>query len=125
MPDIDGACVLARPLENPGCLRGELPEMRSRMLVPAVLAPHRAEHAELDKGGFPADQLDDPAVLVVAERNLSPLPFNYRHVGSPWGILSRIPAGPRFTSNVPHTSAIWVSFTDRHSHAGWTRRDSR
>ena len=66
--DVDRAGVLgAARGEDVGALGGEQAEQRLRVLVAAVLAPHRAEHAELDLVRLAAQALDDQVVLVAAE----------------------------------------------------------
>ena len=66
--DVDGAGVLgAAAGEDVGALGGEQAEERLRVLVAAVLAPERAEHAELDFVRLAAEAFDDEVVFVAAE----------------------------------------------------------
>src|SRR5262249_26020300 len=59
----DGACVFAGSLEDPSASGRQALEQLARVLVAAVLAPHRAEHAELDQVRLAAQALDDQLVL--------------------------------------------------------------
>src|SRR5690606_36414693 len=63
----DDAGVLARALEHPRRLRGQRAEQRLRILVAAVLGPQRAEDAQLRIRGLPAQDLEDPGVLLRRE----------------------------------------------------------
>src|SRR5438132_13544389 len=60
-------CVLPRPLHDLGSRGGERLQDGPRVLVGAVLAPQRGEHAQLGKGGRPPEQRGDPLVLSVGE----------------------------------------------------------
>src|SRR4051794_13207822 len=53
--DVDDPGVLTGPLQDPGRLGWEELQQRLRVLVAAVLAPHRAEHAELELGRLAAE----------------------------------------------------------------------
>ena len=66
--DVDCAGVLgAAAGEDVGALGGKQAEEGLRVLVAAVLAPERAEQAELDLVGLAAEALDDEVVFVAAE----------------------------------------------------------
>ena len=64
--DVDRAGVLARPLQHARAAGREALQQRARVLVAAVLAPHRAEHAQLDQVRLAAQQLQDQRVLARA-----------------------------------------------------------
>ena len=62
--DVDGAGVLTAALgEHARARAGEEAQQRLAVLVAAVLAPHRAEHAKLDVVGLAVEQRDDLVVL--------------------------------------------------------------
>ena len=66
--DVDGAGVLRAALrQDVGALRRQQAQKRLRVLVAAMLAPERAEEAQLDLVGLAAELLDDELVLVAAE----------------------------------------------------------
>ena len=62
--DVDDPGVLPGTLDDVGGPRRQRLEKHLGALVRAVLRPHGREEAELGQVGFPADQLDDEAVLV-------------------------------------------------------------
>ena len=62
--DVDGAGVLARPLQHARPGRRQLPQVDPRALVAAVLRPHHREDAELGQGRLAAERRDDAVVLV-------------------------------------------------------------
>ena len=69
--DVDRAGVLAaHAREDARAAVGEQPQERLAVLIAAVLAPHRAEHAELDLVRLAAQLLDDQAVLLQRQRQL-------------------------------------------------------
>ena len=69
--DVDRAGVLAAHLgQDARAAVGEHSQERLAVLVAAVLAPHGAEHAELDLVRLAAQPLDDPAVLLQRQRQL-------------------------------------------------------
>jgi hypothetical protein len=66
--DVNRAGVLgAAAGEDVRALGGKAPEERLGILVATVLAPERAEHAELDFVRLAAKALDDERVFVAAE----------------------------------------------------------
>ena len=66
--DIDRAGVLAAALgQHLRAGAGEEAQQRLAVLVAAVLAPHRAEHAQLDVVRLAVEQRDDLVVLVDGE----------------------------------------------------------
>ncbi len=67
--DVDGAGVLARPLSDTRPFRREQAQERARVLVAAVLAPHRAKHAEFDGIWRASKLLDNQSILVFGERD--------------------------------------------------------
>src|SRR4051794_37230661 len=67
VPDVDGAGVLARPLQDARAARRELPQVNPRALVAAVLRPHHRENSELGQRRFALERSDDPVVLVPRE----------------------------------------------------------
>ncbi len=69
--DIDRAGVFARPLGDPWSASREPLEQRAGVLIPAVLAPHRAEHAEFDRVWFTAEFLHDKLVLGLGQRDFA------------------------------------------------------
>ena len=69
--DVDRAGVfVAKRRQDSFALRGEVVEERAGMLVAAVLAPERADHAQLDLGRAAVEQLAGAVVLVAAQRDL-------------------------------------------------------
>ena len=69
--DVDRARVfVAKRREDSFALRREVVEERAGVLVAAVLAPERADHAQLDIGRAAVEQLAGAAVLVAAQRDL-------------------------------------------------------
>ena len=79
--NIDRPRVLARPLQDIRTLGGQLTQERLRGLVRAVLAPERAEHAELEVVWIAPDGTHDGAVLVLVQRDFLELgaPGRNRH----------------------------------------------
>ena len=65
--DVDGAGVLARPLDDARARRRQRLQMDARALVAAVLGPHHREDAELGQVRLAAEDLDDAVVLVARE----------------------------------------------------------
>ena len=65
--EIDHACVLARPLQNPFTARGEAPQEPGRVLVPAVLRPEQREDRELEVVRRSPEQRPDTIELPVGE----------------------------------------------------------
>ena len=69
--DVDDAGVLgAGGHEHAGRVAGEEAEERPGVLVGAVLAPQRAEEAELEAVRLPVEPVDDALILLGAEGNL-------------------------------------------------------
>ena len=69
--DIDHPGILARALDHPGRLGGQLFQMGAGGFVGAMLAPHHAEDAQLDKGGLAAHQLQDAVIFGVRKPMLA------------------------------------------------------
>ena len=65
--DVDGAGVLARPLQHPRAGSRQLAQMAAGALVAAVLGPHDREDAELGQVRLAAQDVDHPAVLVARQ----------------------------------------------------------
>ena len=65
--DIHRARVLARPLDHLRSGRGQPPEVHARALVGAVLAPHRAHHANLWRGRRATELVQDELVFFLCE----------------------------------------------------------
>ena len=65
--DVDHARVFARPWSTRGPVVGNLRRRGLRVLVAAVLAPHRAGHAQLDLVGRAAKHAAELAVFVAGE----------------------------------------------------------
>src|SRR5690606_1858580 len=65
--DVDGAGVLARPLQHAWSLGRQRAEVHARALVAAVLRPHDREDAELREIRFPPEKLDDSLVLLCGD----------------------------------------------------------
>ena len=65
IPNLYDARILPRALNHPRSPGGKEPQEALRILVPAVLGPHRGEDAELGEGGRPAENLEDLSVLTV------------------------------------------------------------
>ncbi len=86
------------PCKHPIGLGRQAAEYGTRVLVTAMLAPHRTEHSELDRcrlAGF--EQLEDTRVLVIAERDFPP---GAGSDGS-FGRLRQSPIPPRSNIRVP------------------------
>src|SRR4029077_9058627 len=65
--DADHAGVLTGPLQHERRRGGEGLEERTRMLVRAVLAPQRADDAQLSEGRLAPQHVDESAILVRRE----------------------------------------------------------
>jgi hypothetical protein len=65
--DADHAGVLTGSLQHERRLGGERLEQRARMLVRAVLAPQRADDAQLSEGRLAPQHVDESAILVRRE----------------------------------------------------------
>src|SRR5206468_887003 len=61
--DVHGAGVFARPLYHARTSRRQLLEELARVLVAAVLAPHRAEHPQLEQVRLTAESAEDELVF--------------------------------------------------------------
>src|SRR5690606_8112273 len=70
LADVHDPGVLAGPLEDARPGRRQAPEQGLRVLVAAVLAPQRAEHAGLGHVRLAAQPLDDQVVLLGREAEL-------------------------------------------------------
>src|SRR6266545_7039117 len=68
--EIDGAGVLAGTKHDARAFCRQRAEQLLRMLVGAVLAPHRAEHRPLERVGFAAHQLAHAGALEWSEADL-------------------------------------------------------
>ena len=90
--DVHRAGVLARSLEHPRTLGWQRPEERLARLVAAVLAPERADDAELQAIRFAPERFDQVHVLGARERNLRQVrvarrrELNAGHEADPTGI---------------------------------------
>src|SRR5512133_71244 len=62
--DRDDPGVLAGPLKDEGCLRGQRLEERSGVFVRAVLAPKCADDPQLGEGRLAAQHVDESPKLV-------------------------------------------------------------
>ncbi len=62
--DVDGAGILAGPLDDARAGGRQRLEMHARALVAAVLGPHHGEQPELEQVGLAAHQLQDAFVFV-------------------------------------------------------------
>src|SRR6202008_1350084 len=69
--DIDDARVFARTLDDDAPRGGEAPQMRAGGFVRAMLAPHHAEHAELDQVRLAPHERLDLGVFLGAEAVLA------------------------------------------------------
>ena len=65
--DVDNACVFAGTLQHAWALGGELAQEGLRVLVAAVLAPHRARHAKFDHCGRAAKHSAELTKFVACE----------------------------------------------------------
>ena len=68
--DVHHAGVLARPMDHPGRLGGQLPQPDAGRLVGAVLRPHHAEHPKFGQGRGAAHDLQDARVLIGGKAEL-------------------------------------------------------
>ena len=64
--DVDGAGVLAGPLQHARPVGRQRLQVHARALVAAVLGPHHREDAELGQVRLAAQERDDAVVLVAA-----------------------------------------------------------
>jgi hypothetical protein len=69
--EVDGAGVLARSDGDARSLRGQRAQQLLRMLVGAVLAPHRAEHRPLERVRLAAHELPNAGGLEGCETDLA------------------------------------------------------
>ncbi len=65
--DVDGARVLARPLQHARTLGRQRAQVDARTLVAAMLGPHHREQPELRQVGLAPDELDNARVLVAGQ----------------------------------------------------------
>src|SRR5680860_620709 len=59
MTNVDRARIFPRSLQHPGRLCRQIPQMRARMLVSAVFAPHGAKHSQLHECWFAPKECED------------------------------------------------------------------
>jgi hypothetical protein len=67
VPEVDDACVLARPLEDARRVGREAPEKKRRVLVAAVLRPEQREDGELEVVRLALEQLLDAVEFPVGQ----------------------------------------------------------
>jgi hypothetical protein len=65
---IHRACVLAWALNYVFSVSWQKREERTGVLVSAMLAPHRSEHAQLDDRGLTTEHFDDLRVFLITDR---------------------------------------------------------
>src|SRR6185295_4862589 len=81
--DVDDAGVLAGALQDGRAFRRQPPQMNTRTLVAAVLAPHNTEDAELCEVRFAPEDVDDLAVFGFGQSMLRELIFCNGHYFCP------------------------------------------
>ncbi len=94
--DVDGAGIFPWSLQDPIGSGGQPAEDRAGVFVPAMLAPHRAEHAKLNRGwlaGF--EELENARVFVVAQGDFAPGAVGDR---GPGGFSGHLYPHPRYSS---------------------------
>src|SRR5438105_4302311 len=77
--DIDDAGIFAGPLQHRRTFRGQTPQMYTRTLVAAVLAPHHAEDAEFRHCRFPLQDADNLLIFAFREVVLREDVFSDHH----------------------------------------------
>ena len=89
--DVDDAGVLLAGLDHdPGAGAGKAAQQRLGVLVAAVLAPQRAEHAKLEGVGLAVEPVDDHLVLGGAEGHLVEHLLGYRHGAPPEALVGLV-----------------------------------
>src|SRR4051812_38887196 len=102
--DVDGAGVLARPLQHAFAGGRQRLQVHARALVAAVLRPHDGENTELSQSRLAAEHLDDLLVFLAGQAVALENVWSNGHradVNTPWVTALRTDSNSTRPSALP------------------------